>query len=124
MDLFTWIKRLFRPRSWVERYQQDVSSKLWTRALLAWVESEDSVAHAQGPATLLEAVETAAGLYALHAVLATGRTGPLRTPAVAAFGCHSLEVVLMLMRGEGVEPDPRQGGLLLVSLHDGRHAAC
>jgi len=106
MRLLSWIRRPFRPRSWVERYKREVTSKVWTRALLAWVESEDSVAHARGPATFRDAVETAAGLYALHAVLVTGRTGPLRTPAVAAFGCHSLEVVLMLVRGEGVEPDP------------------
>jgi len=108
VGLLTWIRlirRPFRPRSWVERYQQEVASKVWTRALLAWVESEDSVAPGRGPATFLEAVETAVGLYALHAVLVTGRTGPLRTPAVAAFGCHSLEVVLMLVRGEGVQPD-------------------
>ena len=105
MDLFSWIQRPFRPRSWVERYQREVTSKVWTRALLAWIESEDSVAHARGPATFLEAIETAAGLYALNTVLVTGRTGPLRTPAVAAFGCHSLEVVLMLVRSEDVQPD-------------------
>jgi hypothetical protein len=105
MTLFTWIRRPFRPRSWVERYQQEVASKMWTRALLAWVESKDSAAHARGPATFIEAVEFAAGLYGVHTVLVTGRTGPLRTPAVAAFGCHSLEVVLTLVRAEEVQPD-------------------
>ncbi len=106
MGVFSRILRPFRPSPWVERYQREVTGKVWTRALLAWVESADNVAHARGPATFLDAVQTAAGLYALHAVLVTGQTGPLRTPAVAAFGCHALEVVLMLVRGEGFEPDP------------------
>ena len=123
MGLSSWIRRRFGPLSWHERYRREVTSTLWTRALLVWLESEASVARARGPATFLEAIETAAGLYALHAVLATGRTGPLRTPVVAAFGCHSLEVVLMLVRGEGIRAGRRQGRCLLLSFHDGRHAA-
>jgi hypothetical protein len=103
---FVW--RAFHPHSWSAHYRREVAGKVWTRALLAWVESEGSIARPRGPATLREAVETAAGLYALQAVLVTGRTGPLRTPAVAAFGCHTLEVVLMLVRGEGIDSDPDQ----------------
>src|SRR5712691_2659923 len=105
MNFFGWLRRPIRQSAWIERYQREVASKVWTRALLACVESKGSIAHPRGPATFLDAVETSAGLYALHAVLATGRTGPLRTPAVAAFGCHSVEVVLMLVRGEDIEAD-------------------
>lgn len=105
MGLFSWIRRRSHPQPWLERYQGEVGGKIWARALLAWVESSDSVAHPRGPVTFLEALETAAGLYALHTVMVTGRTGPLRTPAVAAFGCHALEVVVSLLRQEGTEPD-------------------
>src|SRR5438094_3696218 len=64
MGVFSRILRPFRPSPWVERYQREVTGKVWTRALLAWVESADNVAHARGPATFLDAVQTAAGLYA------------------------------------------------------------
>jgi len=111
MNLFGWMRRPARESSWLQRYEREVTNSIWTRALLAWVESKDSIARPRGPTTsFLDAVETAAGLYALHAVIATGRTGPLRTPAVGAFGCHALEIVLMLARTEGVEPDADKAG--------------
>jgi hypothetical protein len=106
MKLLGWIRLNRSPQSsWLERYEGDVTRKTWTRALLAWVESKDSIAPRGTTASLQDAVETAAGLYALHAVIATGRTGPLRTPVVAAFGCHALEIVLALVGTEGVESD-------------------